>query len=196
MAGKPGRHGTAQRRTTLQRKGLRSGASQRAEGWGAAAVTRSNGLGSGPDSWQGIQAERTSSDFLAFMDSGTSPSIVPTILIPESFFSAIMDLASSEWPTSSKSSVASLPDNVARAAAGLSADSAQSRRSSTAEAWARRAAVKHTRDLHHDLFSTGMLAQELGDIVSLAPDRQPDLMAHMQATAVTAAAQRSQPHSA
>ena len=41
-----------------------------------------------------------------------------------------------------------------------------------------------------------MLAQELGDIVSLAPDRQPDLMAHMHATAVTAAAQRSQPHSA
>ena len=123
-------------------------------------------------------AERTSSDALDFIDSGTSPSISPTILIPESFFSAIMDLASSEWPTSSKSSVASLPDNVASAAGGLSGDSAQPRRSSTAKAWARRATVKHTRDLHHDLLSTGMLAKELGDIVSLAPDRQPDLMAH------------------
>ena len=68
-------------------------------------------------------AGRTSSDLAAFIFSGTSPSIVPTILIPESFFSAIMLLASSEWPTSSKSSVASLPDTRTRARQNVNAGS-------------------------------------------------------------------------
>ena len=53
-------------------------------------------------------AVRTSSDSCCCMCSGISPSIVPTILMV-SFEPSIMPRASSEWPTSSKSAVASFP---------------------------------------------------------------------------------------
>lgn len=38
-----------------------------------------------------------------------------------------------------------------------------------------RATVRRTRDLHHNLFPAGVLAEKVGDVVRLTPDRQPDL---------------------